>query len=253
MCGRPAIRLRTGAVFAAVVAITAVGCRAPDLRLQHPNAGVVWLFPGVEGGARLLYRACNAYRDHGVDAELRIFDWQRVGGTLANLTDYDGNRARAVKTAREIAEYQRLHPERTIDLVGYSGGGGMAIFVAEELPTDVRVRNIVLAHPALSPDYNLTRALRHVDGTLVNFHSPADWLILGAGTTVWGTMDRKHVASAGKVGFDTKLAVPDRTLRERLCQRRWNKAMLEAAHLGNHISIMNYEWNKRFVAPYLDR
>ena len=209
------------------------------------------MLPGVEGGLWSMCWARAAFRDAGVAAEIRIFDWQRPFGTLKNLTDYEGNRRRAIQIAGSIVDYQREHPKRAVDLVGYSGGGGLAIMVAEALPKEAHLRNVVLAHPALSPDYDLTAALTRIDGKLVNFYSPHDWLILGLGTRVFGTMDRREVASAGKVRFDLARAVRDPALRAKVEQRGWELRMIGDGHFAGHFSILSYWWNRRHVAPYL--
>jgi pimeloyl-ACP methyl ester carboxylesterase len=210
------------------------------------------MLPGIEGRAWMLSAAHRAFRDAGVDAEIRVFHWARPPlDPLKNLTDYDGNLQRAGEIANEIAVYRRKHPGASIDVVGYSGGGGLAVMVAEALPEDVRLRNLLLAQPALSPDYDLTSALSRIDGKLVNFYSPHDWLILGVGTQLFGTIDRKEVASAGKERFDLERAVSDPALRQKVEQRGWNVRMIGSGHFGNHHSILSHGWNKRYVAPHL--
>lgn len=235
----------------------AVACQQP----QPPTAtqpavspadrGLVWMFPGIEGGPFALTFARNAFRDAGVDAEIRIYDWRRPFQPLANLTEYEENRAKARQVAADLALYHAQHPTAPIDLVGYSGGGGLVVMIAEALPEEVRLRNVLLVQPALSPDYDLTAALRRIDGQLVNFYSPHDWFILGWGTKTFGTMDRKYVDSAGKQGFDAARAAPDATLRKKIVQEPWRDEMVLSGHLGNHLSIMLYGWNKKYVAPYL--
>ncbi len=228
------------------------GCHRPakptDEQLGH---GSVWVFPGVEGGRWSVGRPIKAFRDAGVTAAIEIHDWHRPFGTITNLAAHKRNRKDAARIAGQITAYTRAHPTNPVDLVGYSGGGGMAVFVAEALPEDVHVRNIVLAQPALSPDYDLSAALAHVDGKLVNYYSKLDWLTLGLGTTIFGTMDRKHTPSAGHLGFTIESAVPDPTQRARVEQHAWTLDMLPTGHLGNHLSILLYQWNKRYVARYL--
>ena len=226
-------------------------CHNPAPTVRQTEAGLVYLLPGIEGGPWSLQWARKAFCDAGVESEMRSYSWKRPFGTLDNLTDYEGNRARAAALADEIAIYRQQHAAGAIDIVGYSGGGGLAIMVAEALPEQVRLRNIVLVQAALSPDYNLTPALAHVAGKLVNFYCPTDWLILGVGTKLFGTMDRAKTTSAGKDGFDLKCAVPDPDVRIRVEQHRWKPEMLLTGHVGNHASILLYSWNKRYVAPYL--
>ncbi len=216
----------------------------------HPSRGLVYLFPGVEGGAYSLELPKRALEDAGVEAEIRIFDWGRPLGTLlTNLMSYEENLDKAAIVAQEIADYRTDYPDAPIDLVGYSGGGGIAVFVAESLPEDIELRNVVLAQPALSPGYDLSRALRRVTGRFVNYYCPTDRFILGWGTRTFGTMDRLNVNSAGKVGFEKWPNSP--TTRCRFEQHRWNAAMAAAGHQGGHIHILISEWNREYIAPYL--
>ena len=187
----------------------------------------------------------------GVEADIQVVDWDRPVGGLVNLMDYEGNRERARCVAEEIAQYYEAYSAAPVDLVGYSGGGGLAVMVVEELPEHVSVRNVVLAQAAVSPDYNLEQTLRRTDGVLVNFYSPYDWLILGLGTRVFGTMDREKTPSAGKVGFDLEQAVPDAALRLKVEQVKWKPQMVAKGHGGGHVGMLGYYWNKCYVAPYL--
>ena len=124
--------------------------------------------------------------------------------------------------------------------------------VAEALPERVRLRHVILAHAAVSPDYDLEKTVKQLDGKLVNFHSPHDWLLLGLGTQVFGTMDRKFVAAAGKDGFCVQAAIQNPALQSKLEQRTWSWEMLkESGHLGDHFGMLSYKWNKFYVAPYL--
>jgi len=238
--------------LAVATAVFASGCQAPrkSTTVQYEH-GLVWVFPGVEGGASSVADAVRAFRDAGVESAIEIHDWQRPFGLISNLVSYERNRADAARIAERLADYATEHPHVPIDLVGYSGGGGMAIMVAEALPPHVRLRNIVLGQPALSVDYDLTPAAAHVDGRIVNFHSDYDWVILGAGTSLMGTMDRKHGPSAGWHGFKADEAVADEALRYKLVQQKWTPEMIRDGHLGGHAYMFSYAWNKRWIAPWL--
>ena len=212
------------------------------------------MFPGIEGGQWSLTEVRRAFRDAGVQSAIYTHDWQRppLLGTLSNLSDYKGNRKAAQSVAEEIVKYKDRYPQAPVDLVGYSGGGGMAIMTAEALPKSLRLRNIILVHAAISPDYPLDPALQHVDGQLTNYYSPADWLLLGVGTRLFGTMDRKHCQSAGKVGFDLTAAIQDPNLSSKFEQCSWTMdEFKKGEHFGGHGSIIFYDWNKNKVAPYL--
>ena len=96
----------------------------------------------------------------------------------------------------------------------------------------------VLLAPALSPRYDLTAALRAVRREMVVFWSPLDVVILGAGTRLFGTIDRVRTVGAGLVGF--AVPGPDEPDAERrrqyakLRQVRWRPRMVGLGHLGGH-------------------
>ncbi len=193
----------------------------------------------------------RAFRNDGVQAAFEIHDWKRPLGAVANLVCYEGNRAAAKHVAARIAEYHSEYPNSPIDLVGYSGGGGMAVMVAEALNDDVRLRNVVLCQPALSPDYDLGPTLSKVAGKVVCFCSPFDAFTLGLGTIVFGTMDRRHVASAGKDGFTITPAIAEAQSKGMFEQRSWQPEMILTGHGGAHLGILSAGWNGKYVAPYL--
>jgi len=247
---RPSLLAHLALIFLSLPLCT--GC----LTYQTPaddqfGQGLVWMFPGVEGGPALMESAYRGLREGGVTAAIHVHDWNRPFGLLNNLMSYDDNLRVAGDIADQIETYRADHPDHTIDLLGYSGGGGLAIMVAEALDPDVRLRNIVLVQPAISPGYDLSRAIHRVDGHIVHFYSPADWVILGLGTAALGTMDRKYVASSGRNGFDVPQALPDVADRSRLIQKKWEPGMIRAGHIGGHAGILSYAWNKEYVAPYL--
>lgn len=241
------------AVVLAVAALTSFsGCASLSTpKPEQLDVGLIWMFPGVEGGPAAMDRAYRGLRAGGVTAGIQVYDWNRPFGLISNLVSYEGNRMEAARIAAEITEFARENPRAPIDLVGYSGGGGLAIMVAEALPPEVRLRNVILAQPAISPEYNLSRALQRVSGVMVNFHSRLDFVVLGLGTKVMGTLDRQHGPSAGMSGFNVAVAVPDSSQRSRLVQRAWSGEMIGAGHLGGHSGMLTYGWNKMYVAPYL--
>jgi len=220
--------------------------------MRQEERGLVCVLPGIGGGAWYLNQAYQAYRDAGVDSAIIIPEWPTPFYTaMKHLQDYEANRAHAARIAEQIVAYRQREPKSPIDLVGYSAGGGIAVMVAEALPEDIHLRNVVLVQSAVSPKYDLDALLRRVDGELINLYSPLDWFVLGWGTNTFGTVDRAHTESAGKIGFDVPVAVTDEKLRAKVVQCPWAAGMMWTGHFGNHASILGYAWNRKYVAPYL--
>ena len=128
--------------------------------------------------------------------------------------------------ARRISAYHQAHPGRPVTLVGYSGGGPMAVWTAEALPKGERLAGIILLSTPLEPRYDLTAALETSRKGMVSFYSNRNLLYLGFGTLVFGTMDRHHEISAGNLGFtvpesSAKGAMPTRVCTRYPGSRRW--------------------------------
>ena len=238
-------------VFLAVKLLCGGGCEQPRPTAQQLQQGLVFMFPGIEGGYWSMGPARRALRDSNFDGAILTHKWDHSFSPLGNLTDYQANRRAARRVASEISSYHRQFPNQKIDLLGYSGGGGLAVMVAEELPPDVRLRNLALVHSAVSCNYDLTAAISHIDGRLINFHSDKDWLILGLGTTIFGTIDRKNDPSAGKNGFNITAAVPQPDQRDKFIEVPWHLNQLKKGRWGGHFGIHFYEFNKNFVIPQL--
>ena len=109
--------------------------------------------------------------------------------------------------ADAIARFKTDRPAEPVFVVAKSGGSGVVVKALERLDEHA-VERVVLLAPAVSPGYDLTDALRAVRREMVVFWSPFDLIILGAGTRVFGTIDRVRTVSAGLVGFKKPAASP---------------------------------------------
>ncbi len=224
---------------------------APTGGPAAPAGRALWFFPGIQGYRFIWDGALSALREGGFEGEIHFFDWGRPLRSLDNLTELDENQQKCAAVARQIERFHRDNPHATIDLLAYSAGAGMALWTAERLPPEMRIRRIILIQPAVSPDFDLEPALRHVDETLTCFLSANDTVILGWGTGTFGTVDRVNGPAAGKDGFNLARAARDADLRARIVEVQWTPEMRAMGHWGNHNSMISPEWNRRFVAPLL--
>lgn len=235
------------------------GCRLPEA-LREPRRlafGRVLVLPGIEGGTVLSRNVALGLNDGGVRSAIENFDWTvGVPGAFAyNLVNYERNQRVARELAGEIVRYRNAHPGRPIHIVGHSGGAGIIVFALESLPDDVVIDQAILLGVALSPDYNLAPALKHVSA-MISFYSRRDVALLQLGTTAAGTMDREHGVSAGAVGFTPPigLAPQERQLyATRLRQIGWNDRMSEFGAPGTHIGWARRGFARKFLSPIVTR
>lgn len=206
--------------------------------------GRLLILPGVGNTRFHLAGFVDAAERQLPDFEVEVRPWGIPFLTLHNLRAHQRNVTTAASIAAEIAEWRRAHPTELFYLVGYSGGGGMATLITAALPEGVAIDRLILVAPAISPDFPVReRLLPHVRELVVNFASDRD-LQVGWGTSRFGTIDRKHTASAGAIGFDAD--------DERLLEHAWSADEIPFGHHGNHLSYLNRRWQDARLLPVLD-
>jgi pimeloyl-ACP methyl ester carboxylesterase len=251
------VHRRKGVYLASLTcaAFTCAGCALPG-RLQTDNRyaqGVVFILPGIEGRSLLNYNIGMGLSDGGIASAIEVYDWTAPvpGAFLYNLGAVERNRKVASRLAEQIQEYRAEHPGRPVHLIAHSGGAGVAVFTLEALPEEEPIDVAILLAPALSPEYNLTEALRRTRRGIVNFYSPYDVSFLTTGTTVFGATDREHGPAAGAVGFryPLDLSGPGRALYDgRLRQVRWDPRLRRFGADGSHVGWASRTFSRKYLA-----
>jgi pimeloyl-ACP methyl ester carboxylesterase len=227
----------------------------PDLSddVEGEGRGLVLVADGVGGldlcGTALRYVMGSLGAPHAV----RVVTWGHgFGRWHADLTNAENRDLRAREIADEVEAFRDRKPGAPAYLVGKSGGTGLVVKALEHLPDDA-VEAAVLLSPALSPTYDLSRALRAVRREMVVFWSPLDVIVLGLGTRVFGTIDRIKTVSAGMVGFRPPpgLAEAQLALYGKLRQVRWHPNMATTGYLGGHVGPDSPAFLKKYVVPLL--
>jgi hypothetical protein len=240
---------------ASVLLLAALGgtaaARAPEGGPQRP--GVVVIVGGVGGWDPLPRSAELVFPLAGVPHRICDFVWTHGWGQMfTDLQDTSHLVAKARELASLILQFKTCEPERPVYLVAKSGGTGLALLAAEHLPPQTLER-IVLISSAVSPGYDLRGALRATRGEVVSYYSRLDLLILWWGTKQYGTIDGRHEAAAGQVGFrrPADLDEEGEQAYRRLVEIHWNPLMLLQGYAGMH-SLNSYPLFVAFrVVPWL--
>jgi hypothetical protein len=201
-----------------------------------PEPGTVFVVGGVGGWDPLAHSAQLIFPVADVPHRIHDFVWGHgIGRFFRDLMDTPHLARKAEELAALILETKQAAPGRPIYLVAKSGGTGLALLATERLPPNTLER-VILISAAVKPDYDLRPALRATRREVVSFYSKHDWLILGWGTRTFGTVDRTHCASAGKVGFQLPedFDAEDRALYQRVVQIPWRPSMLLLGYAGGH-------------------
>lgn len=187
---------------------------------------------------------------------VRVVRWGLgFGRWHADLTDVANRDAHARRLAEAIRLHKETHSKCPVFLVAKSGGTGIVVKCLELLDGDAVERAVLLA-PALSPNYDLTAALRAVRREMVVFWSPLDLIILGAGTRLFGTMDRVKSIGAGLVGFRIPaLPSPNASAThseyDKLRQICWSPRMTVWGNFGGHMGTDSPFFLRKYVVPLL--
>jgi Serine aminopeptidase, S33 len=219
---------------------------------QRPK-GLVVVIGGVGGLDLCGFSMRRLARAGRLPCAVEAIVWGHgLGLWHADLTDVVNHDRQAGRVAEKVGGLRRDRPGEPVFLVGKSGGAGVAVRALERLDAE-SVERAVLIAPALSPRYDLTAALRAVRREIVVFWSPLDLVILGAGTWLFGTIDRVRSVGAGLVGF----ALPGRDepdaerVRQyaKLRQVRWRPSMVGLGHLGGHFGADQPWFLRKWVVP----
>lgn len=211
---------------------------------------LVFHLPGIGGALSIDRSMVNGLVAGGFKGDVEIYDWTEGDSGIHALRSLDRNRGEAKQIAALLLAHHLAQPAGQIYITCHSGGAGLAVWALEDLPPSVQVERVVFLSPALSPDYNLTAALRHVASKAYVFSSESDNLILGYGTRVFGTIDGIKTDAAGRVGF-RRPASGDVEQYAKLVSLPYNPDWVRYHDLGDHIGGMTRAFGQQVLLPLI--
>lgn len=218
-----------------------------SLNQSPPN--LVIALDGVGGTGILPLSLMAAAKFGGANLKIRRFFWNH--GLFMPFHDLLDKEHISRKGA-ELAELiDSIDKEHSVQVVAKSGGSLVAV-KALELLAERRVARTILLSPAISPGYDLSRALQAIERNLICYYSPYDRVILGLGTSIFGTSDGVRTVSAGCAGFEVEpqsCLYPEQYAK--LEQERWRPEMLKQLHNGMHFGNSATPWLLKNVVPLL--
>jgi pimeloyl-ACP methyl ester carboxylesterase len=219
---------------------------------RKPSEAAEYLLhlPGIAGERNLDRRFVEGLRDGGYEGKIEIFDWPRKDPGLNALLARQRNEDEAAKLSRKLEEITREDPKQKVRIVCHSGGAGIAVWALERLPDEVKIETLIFVAPALSQRYDLSKALSHVRGKAYAFTSENDVLVLGAGTSLFGTIDGVKEQAAGMRVF-TKPDDADDEQYRKLVQLPYRKEWMEFGNIGDHIGPMDEKFAANVISPLL--
>jgi len=262
LCGISSI---TATAIAATVETTATAPEA-DKRSKFWQAdridrGFIVILPGSWGETAADHGIVDGLINAQIDSAIEMYAWpigEFPSGILMvpyNLRATKRNREQAREVVAKIVRYQKQYPGRPVHLIGYSGGGGIAVWALEALPAETKISSAILLAPTLSSSYDLGPALSRTQHGIHNFYSQYDVPIMMAACSIVGTTDGTHGLAGGAVGFRPSRSA-DATQRElhasHLHQHPYTLSMLEGGHTGGHYGWTRHGFIAAHVAPLID-
>lgn len=207
--------------------------------------GLTLVVGGIEGPSAANRSMAMGVLRSGYRGAVARFHWNRGPPLLRmaiNLMSRRHHEFRSDELVQQIVDHLREHPTAPVNLLAQSGGCWIVVRALEKLPPGITVQSAVLLAPAISPGYDIQRAAERCDRALVSIGAPGDILLLGLGTTLFGTSDRVHTPAAGWVGWHHH--------PERFRELRWHPRWIRHGFLGNHVTSGAARFVARVVARY---
>jgi len=230
---------------------------APDKELLFPerlDQGYTLYLPGIFGSNKITI--IRGLKKADVPTAIEFFDWTTGPALFVyNHLNRPRNRLQAKKAAAKIVAYQQQYPGRPVHVVGYSGGGTMAIMTLEALPPGVRVTNAVVIASTMANNYDLRPAMGHTEQGIHNFYSYLDVPTLEGFCLLAGTGDGQYRLSSGMIGFypPKSLSRAERAkYAQGLHQQPFDVNMLKDGHWGGHFGWIGPLVLARHIAPLLN-
>jgi pimeloyl-ACP methyl ester carboxylesterase len=239
--------------FLVTVSVGSLAPAQPATTTSPSTQPALWLLhlPGMGGAMRIDQNVTRGLIVGGLPVgELKIYDWTGVDRGLISLAKVQRHVEQSKIVADMILDQVHAHPGEHIVITAHSAGTGIAVWALEQLPDDVQIDDLVLIASALSPNYDLSKALKHVRHAAYAFNSLLDTIVLGSGTRVFGTVDRVQTDAAGRVGF-TVPPTADATEYAKLTQISYDADWMRFDNYGEHIGAMTRSFAAHVIAPVL--
>lgn len=242
--------LMIGLLMMACGGCESTGLINPQQEPLPPGATYLLHLPGISGDTFFDRAWMTSLKEGGVADRVVLFDWTCRDPGIDALQAYARNRRQADQIAHLLSSQAESNPTGHLILTAESGGAALAVWALERLPRNVKVDQVVLVQPAISPGYDLSSALRHVKRNMYYTSSPGDWFVLGFGTRVFGTSDGKRTDAAGLVGFQAPGSADARQYRK-LIELKYDPVWMQWGDFGGHTGGLSTGFAYHVLAPLL--
>ncbi len=237
-------------LLALLVGGVCAGCQSGRESPDPPPVGdrILCVVPGVAGDAGGYSGLKDELRASGA-TDLRELSWGAPGPLFfLNFQTTSIHDSAEADLARHIKDWLKQRPGCRVDLVGHSAGCGVILGALRKLDEDERVGQAILLSPSVSPGYDLTASLRHVNRRIDSFYSDRDIVFLKVRTGTFGTYDNVRTPAAGHLGFRPEPPLAPE-LAAKLVQHPYDPAWESLGNWGDHAGSATGNFVGAVVAP----
>ncbi|MCS7034956.1 MAG: hypothetical protein NZ561_13340, partial [Phycisphaerae bacterium] len=212
------------------------------------GAGTIVVVTGVNGDGPWYSDLRRGLTDGRVHRRIETFGWGLPGPLFAmNFNSKPIHHAAERRLAARIKVLAGQQTSGPIAIVAHSAGAGVAMGALARLPEGLTVDQVILLHPSLSPQFDLSPGLTKIDQRLIVFHSERDTTFLQWRTGTFGTYDGVRTTAAGNRGFDLSSLAPE--LRQKVVQRAYEPQFAELGNDGGHFGVTSRRFVAEVIAP----
>lgn len=216
-----------------------------DTRLRR-RRGLALILGGIEGPSLAQHSMAAGLPRGRWRGAVRIQRWN-AGVPLVrcalNLMSRKQHERASDDLVSSVMDHRAKYPNTPIVILAVSGGCWIVARALEKLGQENKVEAVVLLAPAISRGHDMSAALCGSGAGILVVRSPFDIVLLGLGTSLLGTSDRRFGWSAGNGGFEAAY--------EGLRERVWRSADIRHGYFGSHCTAIALRFIAREVTPWL--
>jgi len=228
-------------LLAATLAVNLAGCE----KRAAEQFGKVFYVGGASNLDSITNGVPEGLRRAGYRGDVQTFLWTISFNPLVDQLLTTNAKARAGLLTLAIEDYHRRYPDNEIEVVALSAGTGVAVWAMERLKPNTRIDNVFLLGSSLSHDYDVQRALQHIDGKIHVFYSSHDKVLQAV--EIVGTIDGKRgVKSVGQVGLSVPAGAD-----AKIVNTGWSAKYFHYGWAGGHTDCTNKAFVRGVIAPLM--
>ncbi|MGQ9651327.1 MAG: hypothetical protein ACUVXJ_14555 [Phycisphaerae bacterium] len=234
-----------GYALALAVLAMAAGCSNSNQDFRPEDQfGRIYYLDGAGNWGFGQLAVPQGLRDAGYRGRIVTYRWSATLNPLLDQTIFRSTaRTQGKKLAREIEHYLAEYPNNEVHLIALSAGTGVAVWACEHLTPPAKIGNVVLLSSSLSSDYEMSRALANIRGTVFVYYYPNDGILSGP-VQVLGTID-------GTLGSHPAGLVGLRCLSSKIRNIPWSRRFAAYGWTGAHVSAVAHDFVQHVLSQHV--